>query len=171
MKFCDKVVTKKSHVTAQSLPPTSAACKYHSLRVYYQVQQWKGVQQLGSPSDWGWDCKDGLLKVIRCNCHGDCSSLRCSCRKHGFECTTVCGQCRGTSCSNSSPIVDYDITSDDISQNMSFILYIGVDTRYSLYCLFRYIENKMNKKITKNKNNIIHGIYQKLGHVYIATNH
>ncbi len=122
-KFCDKVVTKKSHVTAQNLPPTSAACKYHSLRVYYQVQQWQGVKDLQSPSGWGWDCTEGtitpiktdlspapdeLMRVIRCNCQGDCSGARCTCRKNNFECTNVCGQCRGTSCSNSSPIVNDD---------------------------------------------------------------
>ncbi len=128
-KFCDKVVTKKSHITSQTLPPTSAACKYHSLRVYYQVQTWKGLTQLHRPSSWGWNCTDGkmkpvttdlpaapdeLLKIIRCNCQGDCSSSRCTCRKNGFECTNVCGQCRGTSCSNSLPVDNDDTTSDDI---------------------------------------------------------
>ena len=39
--FCEKVATNTSHVKPQTLPPTSAAAKYHSLRVYFQVQQWK----------------------------------------------------------------------------------------------------------------------------------
>ncbi|KAG1664151.1 hypothetical protein GQR58_019964 [Nymphon striatum] len=40
-RFCQKVASNTSHVQPQSLPPTSAAAKHHSLRVYYQVQQWK----------------------------------------------------------------------------------------------------------------------------------
>ncbi len=63
-KFCDKVVTKKSHITSQTLPPTSAAYKYHSLRVYYQVQTWKGLTQLHRPSSWGWNCTDGKMKPV-----------------------------------------------------------------------------------------------------------
>ena len=40
--FCQKVATNTSHVQPQSLPPTSAAAKYHSLRVFFQIQKWKG---------------------------------------------------------------------------------------------------------------------------------
>ena len=29
-------------VEPQTLPPTPAAAKFHSLRVYYQVNEWKG---------------------------------------------------------------------------------------------------------------------------------
>ena len=32
-----------------------------------------------------------LLQVIRCNCQTDCSTLRCSCKKHNIECTHACG--------------------------------------------------------------------------------
>ena len=35
--FCDKVSKSTPPVDTQSFPPTSAAAKYHSLRVYYQV--------------------------------------------------------------------------------------------------------------------------------------
>ncbi|CAM1317761.1 Uncharacterised protein r2_g2608 [Pycnogonum litorale] len=34
-RFCQKVASSTSHVQPQSLPPTSAAAKHHSLRVYY----------------------------------------------------------------------------------------------------------------------------------------
>ena len=37
-RFCEKVASKRSHVKPQALPPTSAAAKYYSLRVYLQVQ-------------------------------------------------------------------------------------------------------------------------------------
>ena len=40
-KFLDKVSIKLSQVEPNSLPPTSSAAKYHSLRVYLQVQKWK----------------------------------------------------------------------------------------------------------------------------------
>ncbi|KAJ8398451.1 hypothetical protein AAFF_G00427060 [Aldrovandia affinis] len=90
-RFCEKVATSTSHVQPQSLPPTSAAAKYHSLRVYYQVQQWKGTVDELLPQEWGWKESDGglvpvqtdlppapleLLRVIRCTCKTDCSSLR-----------------------------------------------------------------------------------------------
>ncbi|KAG1672652.1 hypothetical protein GQR58_015915 [Nymphon striatum] len=51
-KFCEKVATKSSHVQPQSLPPTTRAAKFHSLRVYHQVQEWKANQHLLS-TEWG----------------------------------------------------------------------------------------------------------------------
>ena len=116
-RFCEKVASKTSHVKPQSLPPTSAAAKYHSLRVYLQVQEWKGSAAELNPIDWGWqECEEGfvplqtslppapehLLRVIRCNCQTDCSTLRCSCKKHNIECTLACGNCKGTGCTNTS---------------------------------------------------------------------
>ena len=51
-KFCDKVATNKVHIRPQTLPPTSVAARYHSMRVYLQVQQWLGVCSMNEP-DWG----------------------------------------------------------------------------------------------------------------------
>ena len=116
-RFCEKVASKTSHVKPQSLPPTSAAAKYHSLRVYLQVHEWKGGTTELNPISWGWqESEEGLvpirtslppapehlLQVIRCNCQTDCSTLRCSCRKHSIECTLACGNCKGTGCTNTS---------------------------------------------------------------------
>ena len=68
-----------------TLPPTSAAARQHSFRVYHQVQQWRGVAL--NPTDWGWRLKDGrltplptlrepapetLLHLITCNCRSGC---------------------------------------------------------------------------------------------------
>ena len=39
-KLGDKVATNKVHIRPQTLPPTSAAARYHNIRVYLQVQQW-----------------------------------------------------------------------------------------------------------------------------------
>ncbi|KAG1676659.1 hypothetical protein GQR58_014154 [Nymphon striatum] len=50
-KFCEKVATKSSHVQPQSIPPTTRAAKFHSLRVYHQVQEWKANQHLLS-TEW-----------------------------------------------------------------------------------------------------------------------
>jgi hypothetical protein len=89
-RFCEKVASNSSYVQPQSLPPTSAATKYHSLRVYLQVQEWQGSTDGLLPSDWGWQECEGrflprqtdlaaapekLLQVIRCNCQSDCSSI------------------------------------------------------------------------------------------------
>ena len=97
--FYENVSTNKSHIHPQTLPPTSAAAKHHSFRVYYQIMKWKGTSDQISPLKWGWKRNDDklmpvvtdlppttheLLKMVRCNCHGDCSSMRCSCKKHNI---------------------------------------------------------------------------------------
>ncbi|KAG1663714.1 ERO1-like protein beta [Nymphon striatum] len=104
-RFHQKVATNKNAVQPETLPPTSAATKYHSLRVYYQVQVWKGVTNI-SPQGYGWTVVDGklipfqcdldvapkmLLEVVRCNCKAGCETQRCSCRKAGLDCSTGCG--------------------------------------------------------------------------------
>ena len=105
-----------------SLPPTSAAAKEHSMRVYHQVQQWLGCDI--PPTEWGWDLVDGqlyptltrkrpapdtLLNLISCNCKTECER-RCGCRKAGIQCSPLCGQCRGGGCSNSEkPDTDEEV--------------------------------------------------------------
>ena len=41
-RYYEKLASKKSHIQPHNLPPTSVAAKYHSIRVYLQVQLWKG---------------------------------------------------------------------------------------------------------------------------------
>ena len=128
-KFLDKVSTKMTQVDPSSLPPTSSAAKFHSLRVYLQCQQWRTLDCQLNPDDWGWRKADGglvpvvsdmgpappeLLKVIRCTCKKDCSSRSCSCKKYGKECSLACSNCRGTSCSNSQAVDFSDSSPDDI---------------------------------------------------------
>ena len=62
-RFCQKITIGTSFVQPECLPPTSAAAVYHSLRVYHQVQQWRGVAL--QPQDWGWKLVDGSLLLIR----------------------------------------------------------------------------------------------------------
>ena len=74
--------------------------------------------------NWGWKLVDGrllpvrtnlpaahvsLLEIIRCNCKSEGGSQRCSCRKHGMDCSAAYGFCRGQSCTNSA--------SPDLSEN------------------------------------------------------
>ena len=53
-KYYEKVATKANQIQPQNLPPSSAAAKYHSLRVFYQVKQWQGQDADLSLVDFGW---------------------------------------------------------------------------------------------------------------------
>ena len=127
-RFSEKVASSATHVHPQTLPPTSGAAKYHSMRVYLQVQEWKGSADGLIPTEWGWQlCDEGfvplqtalapapdnLLRVIRCSCLTDCSSLRRTCKKHNTECTPACGNCRGSGCTNSLQMACDDDRYDD----------------------------------------------------------
>ena len=45
-----------------TLPPTSAAARQHSFMVYYQVQQWHGVEL--QVADRGWRLESGRLRPV-----------------------------------------------------------------------------------------------------------
>ena len=45
---------------------------------------------------------DEQFEVIRCNWQTDCSSFKCSCKMQDMKFCLACGNCRGSSCSNSS---------------------------------------------------------------------
>ena len=94
-KFCEKTAVKTIQLQSEVLPPTSVAAKYHSFRVYLQIQQWNGSNTTRL-TDWGWEMSgghllsvltdqqaapDGLLRVVHCGCNGNCSNVRCTCRK------------------------------------------------------------------------------------------
>ncbi|KAK7088764.1 hypothetical protein V1264_022644 [Littorina saxatilis] len=124
--FCSKVAVGTTFVQVHTLPPTSAAARFHSMRVYLQVQEWMGLKVAMDPTDYGWKLEHGILvpvttdlpaapadvlKVIRCTCKSGCDTKRCSCRKHGLECTSGCGECRGVGCCN-SPLPSFEIESE-----------------------------------------------------------
>lgn len=116
--FIQKVACSKSAVEPCSLPPTTSATTYHTLRVYHKVQTWKGEDL--PPEEWGWKrngngqlqpistdrspAPQKLLNLIRCSCKSHCRTLRCTCKKHGLSCTAVCRECRGVSCTNSMQV-------------------------------------------------------------------
>lgn len=57
---------------------------------------------------------ESLLRVVRCNCLSDCSSMRCICKKHDLECSAACGYCRGISCTNTAALdFDEDLDEDE----------------------------------------------------------
>ena len=73
--------TNSSQMQPQNLPPTSAAARHHSLRVYLQVKQWKGENEGMSLEDYGLKvtedqiiprmtdlpaAPESLLQLIRC---------------------------------------------------------------------------------------------------------
>ena len=113
-KVWKKITTGTSFVQLECLPPTSAAAVCHGLRVYHQVQQWRGIAL--PPPDWMktsvWKtlpvrtdppaAHASLLEIVRCNCKSDCGSQRCSCKKQGMDCLAACGTCRENSCMNSA---------------------------------------------------------------------
>ncbi|KAL8570759.1 hypothetical protein ACOMHN_006909 [Nucella lapillus] len=128
VKYVQKVATSTKSFQPSSLPPSSSAAKYHCFRVYFQVQAWKNLNDASlDPCQWGWEvanrmllpmltnlpaAPEELLMVIRCSCQTDCSTTRCTCRKHGLVCTAACGHCRGETCVNVAP-VNQDYEQDD----------------------------------------------------------
>ena len=122
-RFQQKVSSSRTCVKPGVLPPTSAAARYHSMRVYLQVQQWMGNQM--QPVEWGWCEKGGqyipvltdkaaappnLLKIVRCNCKTGYSNRHCTCKANGLESTNGCGVCRGI-CKNVNAVLEE--TEDD----------------------------------------------------------
>ena len=121
-RFQELVTISKKAVRSDMLPPTSAAETYHSLRVFHQVQYWKGNSL--DTDEWGWKVYDGrmvpiitdkdpapqsLLKRVRCTCKSGCRTMRCGRRQQGLDCSMACSGCRGV-CDN----VPSDANVDDI---------------------------------------------------------
>ena len=125
--FCKKISTSSKAVLPENLPPTSDAARFHSFRVFHQVQRWKGV--LLPALDWGWIMKGNfllsklmsqalapieLLKLIKCNCKSGCApNSNCSCQKNNLKCTPMCGSCKAVSCCNHQEIDDTDTVSEE----------------------------------------------------------
>lgn len=72
--------------------------------------------------DWGWEkygntirpiftkkppAPESLLTVISCACTKMCEQ-NCGCRKAGMKCSVICKHCQGSTCLNSSLIIDED---------------------------------------------------------------
>ena len=57
-KYCEKVAKSLHRVKGKSLPPTTAASKFHSYRVYLQICQWKNPHCNLQEESWGWKLTD-----------------------------------------------------------------------------------------------------------------
>ena len=131
--FKKKVVSCSKFVLPEKLPPTPSASNYHSKRVYYQIMQWMGFAGDMDPLIWGWKSEqnklipqmtnvsiapDCLMKIIHCNCTGGCKNNKCSCRRHGLPCTSICGPCQteNPNCMNPNNLtLDVDLEDDQDS--------------------------------------------------------
>lgn len=103
-------------IKPETLPPTEGAAAQHSLRAYLQTRDWMLLQSMSlDPSGYGWTvgvhgyepvptldpmAPEELLRFISCNCKGDCSNRRCSCKKNDVKCISACGNCKGITCKN-----------------------------------------------------------------------
>ena len=118
-RFHEKVSKSTKYVQPKVLPPTSSAAKYHSLRVYLQVQEWLRVSEL-NPLEWGWKLSEGQLVPVETGMpvapkylletvsyKTDCNTVRCSCRKNGIKCSLGCGECKRMSCQKVEELLDF----------------------------------------------------------------
>lgn len=95
-----------------NLPVIARLGGFHLLTRDWILQQSMSL----NPSDYGWTLgvhgyepvpaldpmAPELLKFTSCNCHGDCSNRRCSCKKNGVTFISACRVCKGISCKNCS---------------------------------------------------------------------
>ena len=96
---------------SEKLPPTLGALKQHILRAHVQGRVWGQAavpqQELLDPLQNGYhsDSDDGqlqptttdvppapeaIMEMVRCQCKGNCSSNRCSCKSKNLPCTDLC---------------------------------------------------------------------------------
>ncbi|KAG1682454.1 Organic cation transporter protein [Nymphon striatum] len=62
--FKKKVVSASSFVAPARLPPTASATKFHSLRAYYQIMTWLGLESNLDATDWGWTIEDNQFAPV-----------------------------------------------------------------------------------------------------------
>ena len=122
----------RGNILPEKLPPTERASCFHGLRVFYQIMQWRCIDEEVKLNllEWGWKksgssitpittdlayAPSSLQHIIRCNCKSSrpCSSNACTCRKHGISCLPACGECRGEDCFNCVSRVTYQSLNED----------------------------------------------------------
>ena len=118
-------------VDPRRLPPTSSSAKYHSLRVFHQVQEWLGNNL--DPLLYGWERRElklspktsdmgiapeGALKMLKCGCQTTCIK-NCSCRKVNINCNDFC-RCSDDKCQNNKTVKE-DEMSDEEEDETNYI--------------------------------------------------
>ena len=100
-----------------SLPSTNGSAIQHSRRAYLQMQDWMLLKSMSrDPRLYGWYLKSAgqfepimtlddiapsnLLRFVSCNCSGDCTTKRCSCKKNNVKCISACGGSHSILCKN-----------------------------------------------------------------------
>ena len=122
-----KVATSTQYVSPEKFPPTSDATSFHSHRTYHQVQAWRGSDIASEV--WGWKATlirlvpiitaapERLLKIIQCNCGGQCDKQTCTCRNNTLQYTPACGKCKGITCLNVLQVDSQDDNDPDVVLN------------------------------------------------------
>jgi len=112
------------------LPHTSATARYHSLRVLFRIQEWKGDVSALEPSQRGWkevreqllpNTTEKLLEMFRCECKTGFSTLRCTCLRYGLLCSSASSNCEGLSYTNIEILVMSDIDNEEDKKRVQFI--------------------------------------------------
>lgn len=113
MRFtCFRKSSAKKTFNLAILPPTQAAMKFHSFRVFYQLRLWdkdKTIADKIKPTKWGWKFIENyglvpettaadlvpkeLMAIISCSCTTGCSTAKCGCKKMGMYCSVLCKNC------------------------------------------------------------------------------
>ena len=91
--------------------------------------EWMGCSDEMEPSEWGWKLEgdklipvmtdkkpapDVLIQMINCNCSEGSNTFRCTCRKHGLDCTSACGRCQCGNCDDMTNGPEIDDDDDDV---------------------------------------------------------
>ena len=116
----------------ENLPPTMGALKQHILRTHVQARVWgqaahpKQVPLDSLQNGYHKDHDDGqlnptttdvppapkaIIEMVRCQCKGNCTSNRCSCKSNNLPCTDLC-MCN-THCENDEDTYNENRDSDD----------------------------------------------------------
>jgi hypothetical protein len=124
--YMNIVASSMSPPRPERLPPTEASAKQHILRVHIQAVQWKTLKSTDKKTeDWGWKliqrryfpvttdlspAPTNLMNLVKCKCKMEtrrpCSTMLCSCVKHGLPCLASCKHCTGQSCENATVTPD-----------------------------------------------------------------
>lgn len=131
--YQNATMKKSSQFQLQNLPPTETAAAQHCLRAYHQVQTWLGNYL--DPLKYGWKLENScflpttstdemippeVANIVSCRCQSGCGN-QCGCRKHGLQCSKLCGFCNGDNCTN-SPTIEIEEGTQDNSDILNRIL-------------------------------------------------
>ena len=97
-------------------PPTCDAARYHSYRVYHQVQTLlsndhdsniqlqkdQNAERLKQVKIRRDPAPASMLTLVKCHCHSKFDKNSCSCNKDGLLCSLACGHCKRINCNNTA---------------------------------------------------------------------